>query len=343
MRSYIEKGFSLDGVHSYRDIGVIIPTPPQIYYPAKEKNKEKLIGTNTMYDVSKLMSGVQPYSERRIKILINIIDHSNLTVEATQRIADTVYNWLYEPAGKRRIDLDIEPHYYFMGEVEDSNDFETDLLEVGEAEVFFVCYPFRIGRELVSDDVFRDFDLVNGIRQTTTVSLPPIDQLLPFNELSVGSRFNIGGWSQKFYNGPVPTVFEQNQTWTVGSIVTTTDTAPSIYDSRAYTTSENPEYMVRAQDVVQALNPVPFELVNPGANNIVPDIGIRSITSPNYLWQGFTIEKNGIMYTFKTSDGNGPIMKEIQNKSFVLTPGVNELKIYGSGLELDFRFREERL
>lgn len=333
----------MDGVHSYRDIGVIIPSPPQIYYPAKEKRKEKLVGTNTMYDVSKLISGVQPYSERRIKIQINIIDHSNLTVEATQRIADEVFNWLYEPSGMRRIDLDIEPHFYFMGEVEDSNDFETDLLEVGYAEVFFVCYPFRIGRELLSDDVFRDFDLVNGIRQTTTVSLPPIEQLLPFNELSVGDKFNIGGWSQKFYKGPVPTVFEQNQTWTVGSVITTTDTGSAIYDTRAYATSENPEYKVRAQDVVQALRPVSFDLVNPGANNVVPDIGIRSITSPNYLWQGFTIEKNGIMYTFKTSDGNGPIMKEIQNKSFVLTPGVNKLKLYGSGLELDFRFREERL
>lgn len=332
----------MDGVHSYRDIGVIIPSPPQIYYPAKEKRKEKLIGTNTMYDVSKLISGVQPYGERRIKIQINIIDHSNLTVEATQRIADEVYNWLYEPSGKRRIDLDIEPHYYFMGEVEDSNDFETDLLEIGQAEVFFVCYPFRIGRELISDDVFRDFDLMNGIRQVTKVQLPSIDQLQPFNALSVGDKFNIGGWSQKFYKGPVPTVFEQNQTWTVGSI-TTTDTGPGIYDTTAYTTSENPAYMVRAQDVVQALKPVSFELVNPGTNNVIPDIGIRNVATSNLLWQGFTIEKNGVMYTFKTVGANGSIMMEIQNKSFVLTPGVNKIKIYGSGLELDFRFREERL
>ena len=64
MSDHITRGFSLDHVHSYRDIGVTIPTDPQVFYPAKIKKKERLLGTNTVIDVSKLTSGVQPYEER---------------------------------------------------------------------------------------------------------------------------------------------------------------------------------------------------------------------------------------------------------------------------------------
>lgn len=346
MSDHITRGFSLDHVHSYRDIGVTIPTDPQVFYPAKIKKKERLLGTNTVIDVSKLTSGVQPYEERQIKVTINIIDETWITSKGTQSLADYVFNWLYEPSGPRRIDLDIIPTHYFIGEVEQSHDFETNLLEFGEAEVIFQCQPFRISNHAVGDDVFKQFGLRGGKRQNLKISLLPKSEQPLLKVHPVGSVVNLGGWMQSYYDTSETTgPLQKNQLWTIKEqIVLPPLGGNDDFDDVGYRFVEDDDHSIRSRDIVQSFTPVELSVWNPGVTYVSPSVRLTT-DNTNAFYKGISIEKDGAVYPFQhnTSPSATPDVVDLTNPGFTLSPGENLLKIYGVSHDVEMVFQEMRL
>ena len=337
-----KRGFKLDGITS-QSKGLILPVDPQIYYPSKSKVKERITGTNEMIDVGSSILGIEQYNERRIKITINILNYNKVDIFSTQRIAMDVMNWLMEPSGKRRLELDIIPGYYFEAELEDGNDFETNLLEFGIAEVYFTCYPFRKTTYNVGDDIFRYFDFKEGRRQKTDFRLPGLETVqLPYKKLEVGDVVNLSGWAQSYGGSSVGKVtrYMLMQNYTITEVRTsTTNTDPNIYDKTLY--QLNNGMVVWAQDIMQSVHPyVEVNLYNGGVTRVIPDILIGVWQNTSY-WQGVTIEKDGRMYPMKRSAESG--IRTTNNTIFTLDPGDNKIKIYGVGTRVIFNYEEEKL
>lgn len=322
------RGFKIDGVHSWYDQGIVIHDNPQISYPEKIKEEEVIPGTNIAYDVSSLVSGIQPYRKRQIKLGINILYQPDINITTTQMFAEHVFNWVYSGSGQKRLELDIIPYHYFLGEVVNSHEFTTNLLEIGYADIIFECYPFRISNNPVGEKTFGEINIMNDWIQDSVIELPNISQVTT-NQLSIGDTVAIGGWAKKSKNGVDITRFHLSQMYTLKTI-TSTDV----------TFNENSLTMA-ISDIVQRYTPVKFSLMNNGPANIVPQMLI-SKNEGNSMNAGITIEKDGVFHPIVISDQTQSSTLET-SETFVLTPGTNDMMIYGSGFSIDFIFREERL
>ena len=339
-----ERGFRLDGVHSWFDKGFIIPTDPQVYYPSKIKTKERLIGTNTILDVSTAVSGIQPFEERRIKITINILDYGVIKSKNTQQKAMDLMNWLYLPAGKRRIELDIIPYFYFIGELEEGNDFETNLMEYGIAEVYFTCYPFRISADSKGDDIFRSFNFKNGTRfNRKQWALPTRDQFpLPLKVHEVGDVVTLAPWSQNLTeNSTVGKVtrFHLYQPKVIKSSRISTNPGPNVIDNRLYTFESGET--VWAQDILESfVDIVPkspeVTIINDGSVRVKPSM---RLINNSVFYQGIYVELNGTRHLWRRVSGNNVGI----NDTMFLEPGENKLRFIGLDGTIKIWIREEYL
>lgn len=342
-----ERGFKLDGAHSWSDKGFIIPTDPQVYYPSKIKTKERLIGTNTIMDVSTVISGVQPMEERRIKITINVLDYGLIKSKNTQQKAMDLMNWLYFPTGKRRLELDIIPHYYFEAEVEEGNDFETNLMEYGIAEVIFTAYPYRKSLTRKGDDIFRTFNLNSGTRyKTGHQTLRVTDFATPLKVHEIGSIVRMAPWSQVFIEGGVAgqtTRFQLHQPKVIKSTrVSNNNTSPNIIDKRLYTFESGEEFW--AQDILESFED--FEtrspeitIVNDGPVRIKPEVSLDAPGSVFYV--GIYIKVNNELHLVRRALGSPSQLAT--SDTLYLEPGVNKLQLIGIDQTVSIHFREEWL
>lgn len=340
-----ERGFRLDGVHSWFDKGIIIPTDPQVYYPSKIKTKERLIGTNTILDVSTAVSGIQPFEERRIKITLNILDYGVIKSKNTQQKAMDVMNWLYLPTGKRRIELDIIPHFYFIGELEEGNDFETNLMEYGIAEVYFTCYPFRRTVDSKGDDIFRSFNFKNGTRfNRQQWVLPTRDQFtLPLKVHEVGDVVTMSPWSQNLVSDSTnlaTTRFHLYQPKVIKSTrMGSGEVNNSIIDRRLYEFESGET--VWAQDILESfVDIVPkspeVTIINDGSVRVKPSMRLINYSS---FYQGIYVELNGVRHLWRRllNDNVGI------NDTMFLEPGENKLRFIGLDGTIKIWIREEYL
>jgi len=340
-----ERGFRLDGVHSWFDKGIIIPTDPQVYYPSKIKTKERLIGTNTIMDVSTAVSGMQPFEERRIKITINILDYGVIKSKNTQQKAMDVMNWLYFPTGRRRLELDIIPHFYFRGELQEGNDFETNLMEYGIAEVYFTCYPFRRTVDSKGEDIFRSFDFKNGTRFSKQQwALPTRDKFsVPLKVHEVGDVVNLAPWSQTFLQDRehgVTTRFHLYQPKVIKSIrISTIGDTPNVIDKTIYTFESGEE--VWAQDILESFVDITSKspevtIINDGSVRVKPSM--RLINS-GIFYAGIYVELNGERHLWRRLSDNNVGM----NDTMFLEPGENKLRFIGLDGTIKIWIREEYL
>lgn len=309
-------------------MGIVIHDNPQISYPEKIKQEEVIAGTNVAYDVSTLISGIQPYRKRQIKLGINVLYQDDINIRTTQMFAEHVYNWVYKGSGYRVIELDILPYHYFLGEVVENHEFTTNLLEIGYADIIFTCYPFRISNNPIGEKTFGEINILNDWIQPSIIQLSSISSL-ETNVLSIGDTVSIGAWATKSNNNINITRFHLSQRYTIKTV------------SSTLVTFEENDLQMKIGDIVERFKPTEFHLMNNGPANILPEVMLYK-NEGNSMNAGITIELNGVFYPFVLSDTTQESLMA-HNESFVLNPGNNEMKIYGAGYTIDFVFREERL
>lgn len=326
-------GFTFNGLHSERDIGVSLVSDPQINYPNKIKIQHRLTGTNKIYDFSAI-NGIQQYEERTIEVQINIIGYDRKNYASTQLVATRVANWLMAPNEKKVLTIDRFPEYYFLAEVVDLGDLELNLFKFGIANVTFQAHPFKIATNRIGDDNFREFIFPLDVRQRTSYDLKVIEDQMPFNVLKIGDIVNIGGWAQYYVNPEGVSRYDKMQQYMIEDVREVDDVDPSIlrFDKTQYYLSEINSW-VRSQDIIQARSDYTVaSMTNIGVNPITPEIDITVTNRRN--WDGITIERDGVFYDIRR---NHP------NTLFDLNIGTNDIKIYGQGVSVDFKWRNEVL
>lgn len=328
------KSIDFNDMNSLNDLNLTMPTDPQISFPDKIKVKERVTGTNKIYDFSTAL-GIQPYDERTIRCTFNILDFDKLDLQATHMVATQAINWLMKSTDKSKLTLDFLPDWYFMAEVENVGDLDTDVFETGEIEVVFTASPFKISQHYAGDLMFDSLNVLTDYIQTTRIQLPTFESQLPYTTLKVGDMVTIGGWAQFYSSGGAVSASDVAQYYTVAEVRNTgsVDFNNRIYSTTSYLLKEINAW-VRAQDIVQARKTTTkLKLINTGINSVNPTIEMKNrpgIFSSN----GITIEKDDNFYTIKSRKHN--------NKLF-LSPGENELIIHGNGFDVDILWRSEVL
>lgn len=323
-------GIRFDDIHNI-DVGVTLSGDVQIGNPSKIKNKVRLTGTNIDYDFSEV-NGVQQWTPRVIRVPMNIIDFDIIDYRSTHLVATRVFTWLARPNERVKLTIDKFPDYYFMAEVVNLDDLETDIFETGHFIVEFEAYPFKIRDRIHLDDEFRTFNFFTDVRQKPQLALPTITDQMPFKSLAVGDLVNIGGWAQYFGNVGRVSRYHVSQSYTIDDIreVDDVDYSSLRFDKTQYYLEELGSW-VRSQDIIQA-RPQGFELsvYNTGLTDVVPEIKLVRHTQRNF--RGTTIERDGRKFDIKVGE---------PNRHFVLKPGENKLLLYGSDLNVSFIWRDE--
>ena len=321
-------GITFDGIHN-TDVGVTLSGDVQIGNPSKIKNKVRLTGTNIEYDFSEI-NGVQQWHYRTIRVPFNLLDFDARDYRSTHLVATRVLNWLAKPNERVKLVVDKFPDYYFMAEVVNLDDIETDIFEIGHFIVEFEAYPFKIRERNALDDEFRTFNFFTDVRQKPEITLPIAEEQLPFKPLAIGDLVNIGGWAQYFGTQGVVSRYNTSQSYMIEDIreVEDVDFGAYRYDKTQYYLSGLNTW-VRSQDIVQARTAYELEVYNASVTNVVPEIN-KTITITGI--GGITIEKDGRFYNLKQTEAN---------RHFALSPGLNKLKIYGQNTRIRIIWREE--
>lgn len=321
-------GITFDGIHN-TDVGVTLSGDVQIGNPSKIKNKVRLTGTNIEYDFSEI-NGVQQWNPRPIRVPLNILDFDARDYRSTHLVATRVMNWLAKPNERVKLVIDKFPDYYFMAEVVNLDDIETDIFETGHFIAEFEAYPFKIRERNALDDEFRTFNFFTDVRQKPEITLPVAETQLPFKPLAIGDIVNIGGWAQYFGTQGVVSRYNTSQTYMIEDIreVEDVDFGAYRYDKTQYYLSGLNTW-VRSQDIVQARTAYELEVYNASVTNVVPEVN-KTITITGI--GGITIEKDGRFYNIRQTE---------DNRHFTLSPGENKLKIYGQNTRIKIIWREE--
>lgn len=329
MVSYGEiAGFTFDGIHN-TEVGVTLSGDVQIGNPKKIKVKERVTGTNIEYDFSTI-NGIQEWEPRILYAPLNIMDFDVKDYRSTQLVATRVFNWLARPNERVKLTIDKFPDYYFMAEVVNLDDFETNVRETGEFTVEFEAYPLKYRDRLAIDDEFRTFNFYTDVRQKPGVLLPPMEDQLPFKKLNVGDLVNIGGWAQYTGSGGKTSRYHTSQTYMIEEIRTVDDVdfSRQRYDSTQYYLAGLNDW-VRSQDIVQARTGYEVEVHNAG---IVPVVPTLRQDRTGISLAGLTIDKNGRLYNIERLQ---------DNRHMTLDPGENKLLVYGQSVQVDFIWRDE--
>uniref|UniRef100_UPI00359F7F71 hypothetical protein n=1 Tax=Jeotgalibaca porci TaxID=1868793 RepID=UPI00359F7F71 len=321
-------GVRFDGIHN-DDVGVTLSGDVQIGNPSKIKNKIRLTGTNIDYDFSEV-NGVQQWTPRTLKVPMNILDFDIKDYRSTHLVATRVFTWLARPNERVKLVIDKFPDYFFMAEVVNLDDLETDIFETGHFIVEFEAYPFKIRDRIHLDDEFRTFNFFTDVRQKPQITLSAITEQLPFKLLNVGDLVNIGGWAQYFGAQGVVSRYNTSQSYMIEDIreVEDVDFGAYRYDKTQYYLSGLNTW-VRSQDIVQARTAYELEVYNASITNVIPEVN-KTLTVLGI--GGITIEKDGRFYNLTHFEAN---------RHFTLSPGLNKLKIYGQNTRIKVIWRDE--
>lgn len=321
-------GITFDGIHN-TDVGVTLSGDVQIGNPSKIKNKIRLTGTNIDYDFSEI-NGVQQWHYRTIRVPFNLLDFDARDYRSTHLVATRVMNWLAKPNERVKLVIDKFPDYYFMAEVVNLDDIETDIFEIGKFIVEFEAYPFKIRDRNALDDEFRTFNFFTDVRQKPEVVLPRAEDQLPFKVLAIGDLVNIGGWAQYFGAQGAVSRYHTSQSYMIEDVreVEDVDFGAYRYDKTQYYLSGLNTW-VRSQDIVQARTAYELEVYNASVTNVIPEVN-KTITITGI--GGITIEKDGRFYNLKHTEAN---------RHFTLSSGLNKLKIYGQNTNVKIIWRDE--
>lgn len=147
-------GITFNGHHS-DDFYLLMTEDKKITFPSKKKIKQELTGSNNVIDLS-MMFGSPLYADRTFVAPFEFDERVSQTPQSLYRAWTNAVNWLMGP--NRRIPLvdDVDPEYHYLAEVEEAPSFE-EYLALGELDVTFVCYPFRIRNHIDYDDSFDYF------------------------------------------------------------------------------------------------------------------------------------------------------------------------------------------
>lgn len=334
-------GIWFNGKHSYEDLGLTMPRDPQIGFPQKIKKKTRIPGTNIIID-SDEGRNTQEYTEREITVWFNIIDFSNIHIKNTLQIIERAANWLISPVGKNRLEIDNIPYYYFEAEVEGVENFETDMLKTGEAEIKFIAYPFKISKFREGHNLWNPFDLSRDVWQDVQFTLPDlVTQQLPFRQLPIGEMVILGSWTSIQSVG-VNNVIRHYETEPFYEIVAKrtveTDHSNGWYGNTEYQLSNG--YWVRDQNIIQARTRwLDVKLINVSDHPITPKV-LHVPSDSGTAWRGITIQRDNNFYNLR---GDVPRQAEYHNDSFQLLPGENDIRIYGQNNVVEFVWSKEVL
>ena len=191
----MNNGIKFNGKHSFEDLGLTMPRDPQIGFPQKIKKKTRIPGTNIIIDSDEGRNS-QELTEREITVWFNIIEFSSIQIKNTLQIVEKAVNWLMSPVGRRRLELDAIPYYYFEAEVEGVEQFETDLFKTGEAEIKFIAYPYKISKYNEGHNFWNPVNLDTDVWQDVRFSLPDmLSEIVPFKQLPIGEMVILGSWT----------------------------------------------------------------------------------------------------------------------------------------------------
>lgn len=150
-------GITKDNKHSYDDFGVTIQSR-DIGYPEKIKVIATVPGSNVTYDFS-CINGSQPYSERLLTYVFNIIAKSQQDFNYQ---CDLLTTWLIN-GGKSALFDDTVIKYHFEAECLKVSREIHENLRTGIVTAEFSAYPFKISNNLADDYLWDTFSFEHDV------------------------------------------------------------------------------------------------------------------------------------------------------------------------------------
>ncbi|GMR70655.1 hypothetical protein NUITMVRA1_13320 [Aerococcus viridans] len=315
-------GFTFDGKHSYRDMGMTIDPERNISIPNKIKYKESLPFSNKVWDFSSIYGG-PTYEERTLTYKFNLMGKPIESKADMNMIKTVLLKWLLSPNEKTPLYDDHFPDFYFMAEVEGNNSFEEDWKH-GFLKVTFTAQPFMIDRMPEGHDLVAFMKTRLDVRQKTNFTYK--SSWSSFKQLNIGDQATYGAWAT-VYQTDTGTGTKINPgfhgyTYKIVDKKTVSQSRSQI----AYKLDNHNEWLLE-QDIVQAQTEyLDVVIVNPGISDVAP-----IITTNNSV----TIVRDDEIYNLQPG--------VYETEQFVLKSGENHLKMYipNVTLNIDFNFHKE--
>ena len=180
MQTSTKYGFTFNGHHT-SDFGLRVLSSKSMTLPAKNKVTVQLPYADGLLDLSDVY-GTNNFGERTItfpcKIPVGYNDRDELYLAWTK-----IVNWLMSPAGKIKLEDDVMPDFYYLGEVQQAPQIQ-EFSVYSYITIVFQCYPYRFHHANTTDewDPFR-FDL--DVAQYTKFDVKRSDDVLLINNGNV--------------------------------------------------------------------------------------------------------------------------------------------------------------
>lgn len=315
-------GFTFDGKHSYRDMGMTIDPERNISIPNKVKYKESLPFSNKVWDFSSIYGG-PTYEERTLTYKFNLMGKPIESKADMNMIKTVLLKWLLSPNEKTPLYDDHFPNFYFMAEVEGNNSFEEDWKH-GFLNVTFTAQPFMIDRMPEGHDLVAFMKTRLDVRQQTNFTYK--SSWSSFKQLKIGDYATYGAWAT-VYQTDTGTGTRINPgfhgyTYKIVDKKTVSQSRSQI----AYKLDNHNEWLLE-QDIVQAQTEyLDVVVVNPGISDVAPIITTNS---------SVTIVRDGEIYNLQPG--------VYETEQFVLKSGENHMQMYipDITLNIDFNFHKE--
>lgn len=321
-------GFTFDGKHSYRDIGMTIDPERNISIPNKVKYKESLPFSNKVWDFSSIY-GKALYEERTLTYKFNLMGKPIESKADMNMIKTILLKWLLSPNEKTPLYDDHFPDFYFMAEVEGNNSFEEDWKH-GFLNVTFTAQPFMIDRMPEGHDLVAFMKTRLDVRQKTNFTYK--SSWSSFKQLNIGDQATYGAWATQYYDpnsstGGGDKINPGFHGYTYPIVDKITVAESDLRPSRVAYKLANHNHWLLEQDVLQAQTEyLDVVVVNPGISDVAPIITTSS---------SVTIVRDDEIYNLQPG--------VIETEQFVLKSGENHLKMYipNVTLNIDFNFHKE--
>ena len=254
-----------------------------------------------------------------------------------EQLAHEIRQWAYQFTDGYLFDTSA-PNYYYkdVSCVGCAIDTKTALLTV---KLDFMAYPRKIHQYAEGHGLWDVFDFDNDVWQNTVFRIPDITEQLPYKLLSIGDEVNLGGWLSWFGGDRLGSqAFEEMYT-----IEDIRDYNGNLDYSSIQYKLKGIQYWVNDYFIPQAhTKPTKIELINTSSFPVIPQVLQYGYGGLNPL-AGMSIElETGAMYTLRgRAEGNLNQTTDTYNTTFALMPGVNKLNLYGSSLEVHFKWHKE--
>jgi len=321
-------GFTFDGKHTYRDMGMTIDPERNISIPNKVKYKESLPFSNKVWDFSSIY-GKPLYEERTLTYKFNLMGKPIESKADMNMIKTILLKWLLSPNEKTPLYDDHFPDFYFMAEVEGNNSFEEDWKH-GFLNVTFTAQPFMIDRMPEGHDLVAFMKTRLDVRQKTNFTYK--SRWSSFKQLTIGEQATYGAWATQYYDpnsstGGGDKINPGFHGYTYPIVDKVTVAESDLRPSRVAYKLANHNHWLLEQDVVQAQTEyLDVVIVNPGISDVAPIITSNS---------SVTIVRDDEIYNLQPG--------VFETEQFVLKSGENHLKMYipDVTLNIDFNFHKE--